>query len=44
MLWVAASMLAAFVFVKDVDGLATAALNLQIAAANSQQFAAILAA
>ena len=44
MLWVAASMLAAFLVVKDVDGLAATALDLQIAAANSQQFAAILAA
>ena len=37
-------MLAAFLVVKDVDGLAATALDLQIAAANSQQFAAILAA
>ena len=37
-------MLAAFLVVKDVDGLAATALDLQVAAADGQQFAARLAA
>ena len=44
MLWGAASMLAAFLVVKDVDGLAATAFDLQVAAADGQQFAARLAA
>jgi len=44
MLWGAALMLAAFLFVKDVDSLAAAAFDLQVAATDGQQFAASFAA
>ena len=44
MLWFAALMLAAFLIVKDVDSLAAAAFDLQVAATDCQQFAASLAA